>query len=44
MSLDSNWFSEPHELAGSAISFRIKRKLALKSAGELAQYAFGLDA
>jgi hypothetical protein len=27
MSLDSNWFSEPHELAGSAISFRIKRKL-----------------
>ncbi|HQW80789.1 MAG: polyamine aminopropyltransferase [Rhodanobacteraceae bacterium] len=28
MSLDSTWFSEPHELAGSAISFRIKRKLA----------------
>lgn len=27
MSLDSTWFSEPHELAGSAISFRIKRKL-----------------
>ena len=28
MSLDSTWFSEPHDLSGSAISFRIKRKLA----------------
>ena len=25
--LDSNWFSEPHAPAGSAISFRIKQKL-----------------
>ena len=28
MSLDSTWFSEPHEKSGSAISFRITRKLA----------------
>ena len=26
--LDQNWFSEPHEPAGSAISFRITKKLA----------------
>ena len=28
MTLDKNWFSEPHEPAGSAISFRITKKLA----------------
>ena len=28
MTLDQNWFSEPHEPAGSAISFRITKKLA----------------
>jgi len=27
MSLDAQWFSEPHELSGSAISFRITGKL-----------------
>ena len=27
MSLDQNWFSEPHPASGSAISFRIKEKL-----------------
>ena len=27
MSLDENWFSEPHPASGSAISFRIKEKL-----------------
>ena len=28
MTLDKHWFSEPHEHAGSAISFRVKRQLA----------------
>ena len=28
MSLDQSWFSEPHEPSGSAISFRVTRKLA----------------
>ena len=28
MSLDSTWFSEPHDNSGSAISFRITRQLA----------------
>jgi spermidine synthase len=27
MTLDQHWFSEPHEHSGSAISFRVKRKL-----------------
>ena len=28
MSLDQSWFSEPHEPSGSAISFRVTKKLA----------------